>query len=85
MTTNQNTQPSVHDDKWLQRFKKIGLPLGIMSAIFLIVGQVVSSPLLGNAFLITMPAALIVGFTYNIRYISLAVSRKKASNTRDSR
>jgi len=63
----------VRSDRWLKRMMRTGIPVAIVSVLCLWLGQLLSSPALGSVFLVTMPIALVIGFSYNIRYVMLAV------------
>lgn len=71
----------IRSDRWLKMMMRTGVPVAIVSILCLWLGQLLSSPALGSVFLVTMPIALLVGFSYNIRYIMLAVrARRQASD-----
>ena len=78
MTQNTHTQPNVRDDKWLKRLAKLGLPIAVVSIACLIIGQLVSSVLLGTVFIVTATIALAIGFIYNMRFISLSAKQRRA-------
>lgn len=77
-----SSKQKIRSDKWLQRLMKAGIPLAIVSVASLWLGHLLANPAFGKLFIVTLPLALIVGFTYNIRYVMLAVreQRKAASN-----
>jgi hypothetical protein len=83
--TSKNSSTSkkkIRSDKWLQRLMKAGIPLAIVSVASLWLGHLLANPAFGKLFIVTLPLALLVGFTYNIRYVMLAIreQRKTASN-----
>ncbi|WP_428034274.1 hypothetical protein [Amphritea sp.] len=67
----------IRSDRWLKMMMRTGVPVAIVSILCLWLGQLLSSPALGSVFLVTMPIALLVGFSYNIRYIMLAVRARR--------
>ncbi len=67
----------IRSDRWLKMMMRTGLPVAIVSILCLWLGQLLSSPALGSVFLVTMPIALLVGFSYNIRYVMLAVRARR--------
>ncbi|WP_293265505.1 hypothetical protein [Neptunomonas sp.] len=79
---NLTSKQKIRSDKWLQRLMKAGIPLAIVSVASLWLGHLLANPAFGKLFIVTLPLALLVGFTYNIRYVMLAVreQRKAASN-----
>ncbi|MGY8868937.1 MAG: hypothetical protein ACKVJE_00730 [Pseudomonadales bacterium] len=82
-SNNSSTgKQKIRSDKWLQRLMKAGIPLAIVSVASLWLGHLLANPAFGKLFIVTLPLALLVGFTYNIRYVVLAVreQRKAASN-----
>ncbi|WP_299197250.1 hypothetical protein [uncultured Amphritea sp.] len=71
----------IRSDRWLKMMMRTGVPVAIVSILCLWLGQLLASPALGSVFLVTMPIALLVGFSYNIRYIMLAVrARRQAAD-----
>jgi hypothetical protein len=77
---NSSDKKKLRSDKWLRLFMKIGIPLGVISLASLWLGHLLANPVFGKLFLVTLPLALIIGFSYNIRYVMLAVrEQRKAS------
>ena len=68
---------AVRADKYLRLMMKIGIPLALISIVSLWLSRSLGSDGLGLLFFITCPLALAIGFAYNIRYVSLAVRRKR--------
>ncbi|SIS42789.1 hypothetical protein [Neptunomonas antarctica] len=78
--TNTQANKKLRSDKWLRLFMRVGIPLGVISLASLWLGHLLAHPVFGKLFLVTLPLALIVGFSYNIRYVMLAVrEQRKAS------
>lgn len=67
----------IRADRWLKVMMRTGIPVALVSVLCLWLGQLLTSPALGSVFLVTMPIALVIGFTYNIRYIMLAVRARR--------
>ncbi|WP_417226695.1 hypothetical protein [Amphritea sp.] len=67
----------IRSDRWLKRMMRTGVPVAIVSILCLWLGQLMASPALGSVFLVTMPIALVIGFSYNIRYVMLAVRARR--------
>ncbi len=68
----------IRADRWLQMMMRTGLPVAVVSILFLWLGHLLEQPALGSVFLVTMPIALLVGFAYNVRYVMLAVRAQRA-------
>lgn len=62
---------SIHSDPWLRRCMKLGIPLAILCVLSLWLGQTMGSPALGWIFVLTLPPVLLLGLTYNLRYLLL--------------
>ncbi len=67
----------IRADRWLKMMARTGVPVGIVSILCLWLGHFLSIPAFGSVFLITMPIALVLGFSYNIRYVMLAVRAQR--------
>ncbi len=67
----------IRSDRWLKRMMRTGVPIAVVSILCLWLGQLMASPALGSVFLVTMPIALVIGFSYNIRYVILAVRARR--------
>lgn len=63
--------PRIQTDIWLRRCMWLGIPLAVICVASLWLGQVVGSPLLGWVFLLSLPLVLLLGLTYNLRYLLL--------------
>ncbi|WP_290697478.1 hypothetical protein [Amphritea sp.] len=74
----------IRADRWLKMMARTGVPVGIVSILCLWLGHLLSTPAFGSVFLITMPIALILGFSYNIRYVMLAVRAQRTSTDNPS-
>ncbi|MDO6565305.1 hypothetical protein Q4488_18175 [Amphritea sp. 1_MG-2023] len=74
----------VRSDRWLKLMMRTGVPIGIVSVVCLWLGQWLASPALGSVFLVTMPIALVIGFSYNIRYVILAVRARRQAVVKSS-
>ncbi|UTW03200.1 hypothetical protein KDX31_18025 [Amphritea atlantica] len=71
----------IRSDRWLKMMMRTGVPVAIVSILCLWLGQFLASPALGSVFLVTMPIALMIGFIYNIRYVTLALrARRQAAD-----
>ncbi|GGK63604.1 hypothetical protein [Amphritea balenae] len=68
----------IRADRWLKMMMRTGVPVAIVSILCLWLGHLLSEPAFGSVFLITMPIALVIGFSYNLRYVMLAVRARKA-------
>ena len=75
-TVNADKQ-AIRADKYLRLMMKIGIPLALISVASLWLARTSSSDGLELLFMITCPPALMIGFAYNIRYVSLAVRRQR--------
>jgi len=62
---------TIHADIWLRRCMWLGIPLALMCVVSLWLGQVLGSALLGWVFLLSLPPVLLLGLTYNLRYLLL--------------
>ncbi|MCP4595133.1 hypothetical protein [Neptuniibacter sp.] len=67
----------IRSDKWMQIFIKTGIPVAIVSVICLWVGWFFKIPALGNIFIITAAIALVIGMSYNVRFVILSVRQLK--------
>ncbi len=67
----------IRSDKWMQIFIKPGIPVGIVSVVCLWVGWFFKIPALGNIFIITAAIALVIGMSYNVRFVILSVRQLK--------
>ncbi len=71
---------SIHSDPWLKRCMKLGIPMAILCVLSLWLGQMIGSPALGRLFLLTLPPVLLLGLTYNLRYLLLWQRARQASS-----
>ncbi|MBP0047179.1 hypothetical protein H9C73_00400 [Marinobacterium sp. AK62] len=71
---------SIHADPWLKRCMKLGIPLAILCVASLWLGQVLGSPALGWVFLLTLPPVLLLGLTYNLRFLLLWQRSRRQSS-----
>lgn len=67
----------IRSDKWMQRFMKTGVPVALVSVVSLWLGWWLKSPALGQVFIVTAAIALVVGLSYNVRFVILSVRQIK--------
>lgn len=70
----------IRSDRWLKMMIRTGVPVAIVSVLFLWLGHFFENPAFGSVFVVTMPIALVFGFAYNLRYVMLAVRAQRAEN-----
>lgn len=68
-------------DIWLQRLTKAGIPLALICILSLWLGQTLAMPALGWVFVMSAPLVLLIGFTYNLRYLLLVQRRKRSGQS----
>jgi len=69
----------IRSDKWMRLLIRTGIPIAIISIISLWVGWFFKIPALGNLFIVTAAAALVLGLIYNVRFVILSVRQLKAN------
>ncbi len=77
MNSIQEERQEIRKDRYLRILKNTGIPLAIISVACLWLGNALTSDALGKVFIVTMPLVLLIGFTYNVRYLILALRLKK--------
>ncbi len=77
MNSIQEERQEIRKDRYLRILKNTGIPLAIVSVACLWLGNALTSDALGKVFIVTMPLVLLIGFTYNVRYLILALRLKK--------
>ncbi|MGB0466478.1 MAG: hypothetical protein ACPGF7_02955 [Pontibacterium sp.] len=73
----------IRADKWMRRLMKTGIPVAAVSVLSLWLGWWLQSPALGQVFIVTAAIALVVGLTYNVRFVFLSVRQLK--QTKDNK
>lgn len=67
----------IRADRWLKMMMRTGIPVAVVSILCLWLGHFLENPAFGSVFLVTMPIALVIGFSYNIRFVMLAVRAQR--------
>lgn len=67
----------IRSDKWMKLLIRTGIPIAIISIISLWIGWYFKVPALGNLFIVTAAVALVLGLTYNVRFVILSVRQLK--------
>ena len=80
MSDIKSERKKIGSDKWLRILMKAGIPLAVISLGSLWLGHLLANPAFGKVFLLTLPVTLLIGFTYNIRYVMLAVRQQRKSS-----
>lgn len=75
---SQIDKKQIRSDKWMRRFMYSGIPIALISIASLWVGQWLGSPALGQLFIVSAAAALVIGMAYNLRFVILAVRQQQA-------
>jgi hypothetical protein len=75
----------IRADKWMRRFMMTGIPVALVSIACLWLGWWLQNPALGQVFIVTAAIALVIGLTYNVRFVILSVRqlREKQGNDRN--
>ncbi|HEY5718507.1 MAG TPA: hypothetical protein VIS52_08425, partial [Motiliproteus sp.] len=62
----------IRQDRHLRWMMHAGIPIALIAIVSLWLGQTLGSRALGMLFVVSLPAALLLGLAYNIRYLMLA-------------
>lgn len=70
-------KPEIRDDRFLKLMMRVGIPLALIGVISLWASSYLGSAGIGLLFFICAPLALLIGFSYNIRYVMLLVRQRR--------